>query len=77
MADPFDRAGEVAEDVLRLAEVFVFASPDPVTARALAPLLPKGQNAYVVLEVLQARCARRGVVLAEADGAWAFRTAPA
>lgn len=68
MADPFDRAGEKAGDVLRLAEVFVFASPDLVTARALAHLLPKGRNAYVVLEALQARCARRGVVLAEADG---------
>lgn len=76
MSDPFEQAGAVPEDVLRLAEAYVFASPDPVTARMLAPLLPPGQNAHLVLDALQARCARRGVVLAEADGAWAFRTAP-
>ena len=76
MSNPFEQAGAVPEDVLRLAEAYVFASPDPVTARTLAPLLPMGQNAHVVLEALQARCARRGVVLAEVDGAWAFRTAP-
>ena len=76
MSDLFEQAGAVPEDVLRLAEAFVFASPDPVTARTLAPLLPEGQNAHVVLETLQARCARRGVVLADVNGAWTFRTAP-
>ena len=72
----FDEAGRVSEDVLRLAEAFVFASPEPVTERALAPLLPEGANAYLVLEALQASCARRGVVLAEVGGGWQFRTAP-
>ena len=72
----FDAAGRVPEDVLRLAEAFVFASPEPVTERALAPLLPEGANAYLVLEALQAHCARRGVVLAEVGGGWQFRTAP-
>ena len=76
MSDPYERAGAVPEEVLRLAEAYVFASPDPVTARTLAPLLPPGQSAHIVLDALQARCARRGVVLAEADGAWTFRTAP-
>ena len=76
MSDLFEQAGAVPEDVLRLAEAYAFASPDPVTARTLAPLLPEGQNAHVVLEALQARCARRGVVLAEVNGAWSFRTAP-
>lgn len=76
MSDPFEQAGAVPEEVLRLAEAYVFASPEPVTARTLAPLLPPGQNAHIVLDALQARCARRGVVLSEADGAWAFRTAP-
>ena len=74
--DEFDAAGRVPEDVLRLAEAFVFASPEPVTERALASLLPEGANAYLVLEALQARCARRGVVLAEVGGGWQFRTAP-
>ena len=66
----------MSEDVLRLAEAFVFASQKPVTERALAPLLPEGANAYLVLEALQASCTRRGVVLAEVGGGWQFRTAP-
>ena len=65
MSDPFEPAGGVPEDVLRLAEAYIFASPDPVTAHMLAPLLPEGQNAHSVLDALQARCAWRGVVLAE------------
>ena len=48
----FDEAGRVPEDALRLAEAFVFASPEPVTERALALLLPEGVNAYLVLEAL-------------------------
>ena len=39
MSDVFEQAGTVLEDVLRLAKVYAFASPDPVTARTLAPLL--------------------------------------
>lgn len=65
-SDQFDRAGKVPEDWLHPAAAFVFASPAPVTTRMLAPLLPKGQNAHVVLAALQARCVRRGVILAEA-----------
>ncbi len=68
MSDLFEQAGEAPEDVLRLAEAYVFASLDPITARTLAPLLPAGQNAQVVLEALQARCVRCGVVLAEVGG---------
>lgn len=44
--------------------------------RAMALLLPEDQNAYDVLETLKARCARRGVVRAKADGTCVFRTAP-
>ena len=65
----------IPDDVLRLVEAFVFASPQPVTAAALQPLLPVAVDALAVLATLQARCAGRGVVLAEAGG-WAFRTAP-
>jgi hypothetical protein len=32
MSDPFGQAGAMPEDVLRLAEAYVFANPDPVTA---------------------------------------------
>ncbi|HEY0205860.1 MAG TPA: SMC-Scp complex subunit ScpB [Acetobacteraceae bacterium] len=60
---------------MRLAEAFVFASQQPVTPAVLQPLLPAPLDAGAVLNALQARCAGRGVVLAEAGG-WAFRTAP-
>lgn len=66
---------EVAEDHLRLAEALIFASTDPVPARQLAALLPEDVDADDVLRALQARCAGRGVELAEASGGWQFRTA--
>lgn len=69
MSDPFEPPNLVMTDVLCLDEAYVFASLHPMTARTLAPLLPPGQNAHLVLETLQARCAWCGVVLAEADGA--------
>lgn len=44
MVDQFDRAGDVPNDTLRLAEAYVFASPEPVTARALAQSLPEART---------------------------------
>ncbi len=64
------------EDHLRLAEALVFASVDPVPARALQQLLPDGMEAEAVLSALQAHCAGRGAVLVEVAGGWQFRTAP-
>ena len=61
---------------LRLAEALVFASPDPVPARALQQLLPEGVDAAAVMAALRERCAGRGAVLVEVAGAWQFRTAP-
>jgi segregation and condensation protein B len=66
----------VAEDHLRLAEALVFASPDPVSARALAALLPEDVAAEEVLLAVQMRFAGRGVELAQIAGGWQFRTAP-
>ena len=66
----------VPHDVLRLVEAFVFASAQPVTAAALRPLVPEPLDPAAVLDALQRQCAGRGVVLAEAAGGWAFRTAP-
>ena len=65
-----------AEEHVRLAEALVFASAEPVTARAVAALLPEGVDADSVLSTLRDRCAARGVVLVEVAGAWQFRTAP-
>ncbi len=54
----------------------MFASPDPVPARALAALLPEDVDADATLRVVQARYAGRGVELAEIGLGWQFRTAP-
>ncbi|MEJ1976482.1 MAG: SMC-Scp complex subunit ScpB [Acetobacteraceae bacterium] len=64
------------EDHLRLAEAMVFASADPVGARALSQLLPDDADADAVLAALRDRCAGRGVELVEVAGGWQFRTAP-
>ncbi len=67
---------EPAEDHLRLAEALIFASSDPVSARALTALLPEDIEAEAVLMALRARYAGRGVELVEAGLGWQFRTAP-
>ena len=70
-----DDAG-IPLDILRLAEAFVFASPEPVTAKTLRPLLPEHLDPTDVLDTLQRHCAARGVILVEIGGTWTFRTAP-
>lgn len=67
---------EVGEAALRLAEALVFASASPVTARALAQILPEDAEAEAVIAALRARYAGRGVELAEVGGGLQFRTAP-
>ena len=71
-----ERAKALMEDALRLAEGLIFASPDPVTARALDQLLDDSLDVHIVLDMLRARYAGRGVELAEVSGGWLFRTAP-
>ena len=63
-------------EILRLAEAFVFASPEPVTWKTLRPLLPDHLDPTDVLDALRRRCADRGVILVEIGDAWTFRTAP-
>jgi segregation and condensation protein B len=70
-APELDFAGQV-----RLAEALIFASAQPVTARALTLALPDGADADAVLAALKESCAGRGVELVEVAGAWQFRTAP-
>ncbi len=64
------------DDHIRLAEAFVFASAEPVSARALQQLLPEDADADAVLAALRERTAERGVVLVEVAGGWQFRSAP-
>jgi segregation and condensation protein B len=67
---------EFSEDHIRLAEALIFASTDPISARALTALLPEDVNADSVLRELQARYAGHGVELHEVGLGWQFRTAP-
>jgi segregation and condensation protein B len=66
----------VPPEVLRLVEAFVFASPDPVTADGLRPLLPEPFDPVAVLDALQRQREGAGVVLVEAGDGWTLRTAP-
>jgi len=66
----------IPPDILRLAEAFVFASPEPVKPDTLRPLLPAHLDPFDVLHALSQHCADRGVVLVETSDGWTFRTAP-
>ncbi len=68
-------AAEIPEAALRLAEALVFASAGPVSARALAQLLPEPLAAAAGLAALAARYAARGVELVAVAGGVQFRTA--
>lgn len=61
---------------IRLAEAVIFASPTPVSPRALARALPEGSDAAAIIDILRARYAGRGIELAEVAGGVQFRTAP-
>jgi segregation and condensation protein B len=67
---------DVPIEILRLAEAFVFASPEPVTYKALEPVLPRDLDPFLVMAALQQHCADRGVVLVDTGNGWSFRTAP-
>ena len=69
-------AGAADEPLLRLAEAMVFASATPVTARALAQILPNDADADRILAQLRTRYVGRGVELVEVAGGVQFRTAP-
>jgi len=64
------------DEALRLAEALVFASAEPVGARALSQLLPEDMDADRVIAALRGRYAGRGVELVEVGGGVQFRTAP-
>ena len=76
MPDPSELPPADLEEMLRLAEAMAFASPEPLTARALGHALPEGNDADAVLAALAARYAGRGVELVQVAGGWQFRTAP-
>lgn len=60
---------------LRILEALLFAASEPLREKVLAERLPQGANLKSLLTALAERYEGRGIVLRQADGAWAFRTA--
>lgn len=67
-------SSDMAEAV-RMAEAIVFASAEPVSARALAARLPEGVDVAAVMAQVRRQYERRGVNLVQVGEAYAFRTA--
>ncbi len=63
------------EQDIRLLEAILFASAEPLTLAALRERMPENADLGGLLMDLQKHYERRGVVLVEMDGSWAFRTA--
>ena len=70
-----DLGGDGAQ-YLRVLEAVLFAADGPVPERSLVARLPAGVDVPALLERLRGDYEGRGVVLVQAGGAWAFRTAP-
>lgn len=62
-------------EAMRMAEAIVFASAEPVSAKALAQRLPEGIDVAAVMEQLRRAYEKRGVNLVRVGEAYAFRTA--
>lgn len=60
---------------LRILEAYIFASPEPVSERALQGRLPEDTELAPLMAELQDQYAARGVNLVRAGKSWAFRTA--
>ena len=64
------------EDSLALVEAALFASPEPLNARELAPYIAEGETVDGLIKELRRKYAGGGGVRLEESGrAWAFRTA--
>ncbi|MEL6677167.1 MAG: SMC-Scp complex subunit ScpB [Pseudomonadota bacterium] len=59
----------------RMVEAILFASAEPMTARAIAARLPHGCDVAEALAHLRKRYQGRGVHLLKSGDEWAFRTA--
>jgi segregation and condensation protein B len=62
-------------EMVRMAEAIIFASAEPVSAKALRARLPEGADVAAVTAELQRIYEKRGVNLVRVGDAWAFRTA--
>jgi segregation and condensation protein B len=60
---------------MRIIEALIFASPEPVSERAIQSRLPDDVDLSALLVELQTHYESRGVNLVRAGKSWAFRTA--
>ena len=60
----------------RMVEAMLFASAEPLTARAMGERMPQGSDAAEAVQHLRRRYAGRGVQVVRVGEAWAIRTAP-
>ena len=60
---------------MRILEALIFASPEPVSERAIQSRLPDDVDLSALLVELQTHYESRGVNLVRAGKSWAFRTA--
>jgi segregation and condensation protein B len=60
---------------MRIIEALIFASPEPVSERAIQSRLPNDVDLSALLIELQTHYESRGVNLVRAGKSWAFRTA--
>ena len=74
-SDAVPEAGINPEHV-RMIEALLFASTEPLDAKALAASLPEGADVQAILKELQGIYEKRGVTLVCVSGKWQFRTAP-
>lgn len=70
-----DQLDHESLDDLRILEALIFASPEPLSIKALSEELDEGADVEALLEQLKTDYSNRGIQLVSLDGKWAFRTA--
>lgn len=68
--------GRAMAEAMRCVEAVLFSAGQPVSAEALAEVLPHGIEPAAVLMALKQSYQGRGVELVEVAGKWRFQTAP-
>lgn len=66
----------VQDNSIRTLEALLFATSQPLSTKDLHERMPQGSDVGGALMELQKQYEGRGIRLVEAEGQWAFRTAP-
>jgi segregation and condensation protein B len=59
-----------------VAEALIFASPEPLSQKAIADRVPSGTDVEAILAEIASDYAQRGIRLVKIAESWTFRTAP-